>query len=265
MGKKTSVWQSVSTWPQESDSAEPDFADLYHPPRTSADRPTWHDKLVAALPQQWQKSMVRLTTAHLVAITVLLGLAFGGALWAVYGGSPEPTAIPVRKETQQPLSAPPQPRSTSPTPKPPATVVVYVSGAVATPGVVTLPADARIHAAVQQSGGPKKSADLTHLNLAQVVTDGQHIHVPIPGESPRPQPLTARSSHGSSPSHKALINLNSASAAELEQLPGVGPVLAERIVEYRTQHGGFAHVDELSNVPGLGAKSVAQLANHATL
>jgi competence protein ComEA len=136
------------------------------------------------------------------------------------------------------------------------TVVVSVVGSVVRPGLVTLASGARVAAAVEAAGGLLPEADPATVNLAAVVTDGQQIVVGAPGAATQPD-VTGTGSGG-------LVNLNSATVAELDALPGVGPVLAQRIVDHREQ-GPFASVDELDDVPGIGPARAAELAELVTV
>ena len=147
-------------------------------------------------------------------------------------------------------------------------LLVHVVGQVRRPGVVRLAPGARVLDAVQAAGGATSSADLNRLNLARPVADGEQIVVPKPGESlpaggapgaggagvgSAGQGSTAAGSAG------GLVDLNTADASALDSLPGVGPVLAQRILDWRTQHGRFSSVDELGEVSGIGDKLLAQI------
>ncbi|MGI9528331.1 MAG: ComEA family DNA-binding protein [Acidimicrobiia bacterium] len=125
-------------------------------------------------------------------------------------------------------------------------LTVHVSGAVVTPGVVEVPGSARVADAVAAAGGATASAELGAMNLAAPLQDGDHIAVPSVGEANG----GAEQANG--------IDLNTASASELEALPGVGPVLADRIVEFRDQHGRFASPEDLLDVPGIGEAKLSQ-------
>ena len=144
-------------------------------------------------------------------------------------------------------------------------MVVHVAGAVAAPGVVTLPAGSRVHDAIGAAGGGTSDADLNRLNLALVVEDGQKIHVPRQGEATPPisesagAPGAAGGAGGGPGSGGAKVNLNTAGAAELDTLPKVGPVLAQRIVDWRADHGPFKSVEELDAVDGVGPKMLEAL------
>jgi competence protein ComEA len=149
-------------------------------------------------------------------------------------------------------------------------VVVHVAGAVHRPGVYRLAAGARVEQAVQRAGGATRRADLTAVNLAAEAEDGRQIVVPeriAPGHggggaaggsagAPGGDPA-AGGAAGSPPA--VPIDLNRASAEELQQLDGIGPGLAGRILAYREEHNGFGDVEELADVPGIGPKRLAAL------
>ncbi|WP_458781974.1 ComEA family DNA-binding protein [Arthrobacter sp. D3-16] len=146
------------------------------------------------------------------------------------------------------------------------TVVVHVAGSVLRPGVVDLPAGSRIHEAIAAAGGAAPGADLNRLNLALVVADGQKIHVPQQGE-----PLPGGSDDSGAPAAGdppegntrgaagSKINLNTAGVEELDGLPKVGPVLAQRIVDWRKEHGPFKAVEDLDAIDGVGPKMLEAL------
>ena len=134
-------------------------------------------------------------------------------------------------------------------------VVVSVVGLVVRPGLVTLPSGARVADAVQAAGGLLPGTDPAAVNLAALVTDGAQISVGVPGRRGRIRRRGRGSGAGT-----GLVDLNSATAAELDSLPGIGPVLAQRIVDHRTRNGPFRTVDELDDVPGIGPAIAAELA-----
>lgn len=140
------------------------------------------------------------------------------------------------------------------------TVIVSVVGSVARPGLVTLPSGSRVSDAVAAAGGLVPPADQASVNLAAVIADGQQIVVGAPG-APGPSGAPAGAS-AAAPGGK--LNLNTATAAELDALPGVGPVLAQRIVDHRDQ-GPFTSVDQLDDVPGIGPARAAELAKLVTV
>jgi competence protein ComEA len=124
-------------------------------------------------------------------------------------------------------------------------IVAHVSGAVRQPGLVSLTAPARVADAIESAGGATGAADLGAINLATAVADGDQIVVPIIGD-----PGVA---------DNGLIDLNRATGAELAELDGIGPVLAERIIAYREEHGPFEAIEDLLDVPGIGEAKLAML------
>jgi competence protein ComEA len=146
-------------------------------------------------------------------------------------------------------------------------IVVHIAGAVNKPGVVELSEGSRIHEAIAAAGGSTDGADLNALNLAAVLEDGQKIHVPRQGEAPAegdpaagaPGAGAGDGTPGTAPGPAPKVDLNTASVEELGTLPKVGPVLAQRIVDWRTQHGKFKTVEELDAVDGVGPKMLEAL------
>ena len=128
---------------------------------------------------------------------------------------------------------------------------VYVSGAVAQAGVYWLPTGALVEDAVLAAGGAGPGADLATVNLAQRLSDGAHVHVPLKGE--------AASAPVASDGLAVRTNINSASAEELQTLPGIGPALAARIIAYRQEQGPFSTIEELENVSGIGPRTLDRL------
>jgi competence protein ComEA len=143
-------------------------------------------------------------------------------------------------------------------------VTVHVAGAVAKPGVYDLDANARVIDAVEAAGGGAPDADLNRLNLAAKVTDGQRVLVQRPGEA-APGAATPGASEGGSADPSGLVNLNTASEAELEKLSGIGPSLAQAIIAERERRGGFRSVNELRDVRGIGEKRFADLKDKVTI
>ena len=133
----------------------------------------------------------------------------------------------------------------------PGLVTVYVSGAVATPGVYTLPEGSRVEAAVQAAGGLLPGAEANNINLALPIADGQQIN--IPG--------IVDTSHVNA----GRVNINTATLEELETLPGIGPTTAENILNYRLQQGPFQVIQEIQNVPGIGAATFAQIQDYISV
>lgn len=150
-------------------------------------------------------------------------------------------------------------------------VTVHVVGQVRRPGIVTLDAGARVADAIEEVGGATGRADLDGVNLARLLVDGEQVVVPKPGESQPPAGAPAAAGTpggapaGGAPAAGGPVNLNTADLATLETLPGVGPVLAQRILDWRTEHGRFTAVEELGEVSGIGDKIYAQLAPEVTV
>ena len=153
-------------------------------------------------------------------------------------------------------------------------IVVHVTGQVQTPGLVYLADPSRVVEAIEAAGGPTQGADLGALNLARLLTDGEQLYVPAPGETP---PVTAGGTGSPAGSGggaggvggvgggAGLVNLNTADATALETLPGIGPALAQRITEYRQQHGSFKTVDQLDEVSGIGPALLEKLRSKVTV
>jgi competence protein ComEA len=148
-----------------------------------------------------------------------------------------------------------------------ATVVVAVVGQVVSPGLVTLPSGSRVADAIAAAGGLLPEADPAAVNLAAPVADGEQVAVGLSAAVPAgggPAGGTGDSGTGGSGSG-GLVDLNTAGVAELDALPGIGPVLAQRIVDHRSRQGPFRSVEELDDVPGIGPATAAELAELVTV
>jgi competence protein ComEA len=181
---------------------------------------------------------------RLVAAAISVAVVAAGAVWLLHAPAPA-------TEAGLPVATPPTPVPVSSVSA--ATMVVHVAGAVATPGVHTLHAAARVADAVDAAGGAAPDAELDGINLAAVLADGERVYVPFVGEIDPAVGATA----GSAPAGP--IDLNTATAADLEALPGVGPATASAIVDDRDRNGPFASVDDLDRVPGIGAAKLETL------
>ncbi|MFI9273786.1 helix-hairpin-helix domain-containing protein [Kitasatospora sp. NPDC052896] len=219
----------------------------------------------------------------LLGLTVLLLLAVAYAVQHFWLGRPQAVAVPVASATTVgaarqlsgrsdapalPSGAADQPSESLPgtaahptadgtAGRPAGEVVVDVAGKVAHPGVLSLSAGSRVADAVRAAGGPLPGVDTDGLNLARVLTDGEQVLVGA--LSPPPGSATA----GVGP--RAPVSLNHATAAQLDALPGVGPVLAQHIVDYRDSHGGFRSIEQLRQVSGIGERKFADLKPLLTL
>lgn len=149
---------------------------------------------------------------------------------------------------------------------------MHVTGAVHDPGVVTLPAGTRVVDAVAAAGGLMEDADESSLNLARQLGDGEQLWVGRPGEEPPPGlPSPADTGGGTGTTadgdggQVVVVDLNRATRAELEALPGVGPVTAGKILAWRDEHGGFSVAEELLEVSGIGERTLEQLRPYVTV
>lgn len=186
-------------------------------------------------------------------LSLLFAIVLGVVLWAVKRPAPAPIVI------QSLTPFPTLTRGPTATPQP---LLVYVSGAVAQPGVYTVPWDSRVQQAITAAGGPTLDADLVRVNLAARVRDEQQVYVPYQHEMATPVLPTAVPDMASNaplalPGQK--ININTASASELEALPGIGPVLAQRVVEYRQSNGPFSTPEDIKKVKGIGDGIFAEI------
>lgn len=210
----------------------------------------------------------RLRRAHLPLLGCLAAVALVAVGWFAVRGDPDPDPVPVaRTAPAVPSSGPSEGPSSAGAPadapsSSPAVVVVDVAGKVRRPGVATLPSGSRVVDALRRAGGARPGVDLSGLNLARVLTDGEQVLV---GTKPAGGSAAGGSGSGSGPGDRVLVNLNTADLTELDALPGVGPVTARKIVEWRTENGSFSAVDELLEVDGIGAKTLAELAPCVTL
>jgi competence protein ComEA len=185
---------------------------------------------------EWDLFMDSISLRNGIGAAALVSAALLGGIW--YG---------------LPQSAPPPIQGGVPTGQVTAvvTITVHVSGQVAAPGLVALPADARLADAVAAAGGATRWAALDAVNLAQPVRDGERLVIPDTRNAAQGTPMAA--------GKPEKVDLNTASAAELENLDGVGPVLAARIVSYRDSIGRFETVEDLLDVPGIGEAKLAAI------
>jgi competence protein ComEA len=175
------------------------------------------------------------------------GLLLAIGLIAFLGAARDPAPIAIN---------PPRPTATS------GPVQVYVSGAVAHPEIYILPAGSIVRDALESAGGPIESADLSRVNLAAPLSEGQQVHVPALGESPPP------STNNTTEDGLAIlgpVNINTASQPELETLPGIGPAIAERIITYRETNGPFALIEDIQNVSGIGPATFEEIKDLITV
>ncbi|MFE2182776.1 helix-hairpin-helix domain-containing protein [Streptomyces sp. NPDC059455] len=206
---------------------------------------------------------MELKTVAALAVALLTAVAF--AAYHFWTGRPQTVRAP---DPEPPRAAPSEP---GPTPGGQLTasgggrtVVVDVTGKVRRPGLRKLPPGARVADALEAAGGVRPGADLSGLNRARPLVDGEQIVVGAPATGPpAPGAAVSGSNAPNAPAGPGApggsISLNSATAEQLDTLPGVGPVLARHIIDYRTQHGGFRSIDELREVNGIGERRFADL------
>ena len=232
---------------------------------------------------------VTLQPAHLTSVAVIIAMAMALTTWWLVRGdarevvtgpvanAPAPPLVDLPEEPggatgsapapgQTPITGTETP-TTSPTTSPAttaATVTVDVAGKVRRPGIAVLDTGSRVVDAVEAAGGAKQGVNLTSINLARVLIDGEQIVVGArAAPAPPPAPTGTTASGGAGPT--VLVNLNLAGQTELETLPQVGPVTAASIITWREQNGGFTAVEELLEVDGIGEKTLAQIAPYATV
>ncbi|HLU98618.1 MAG TPA: ComEA family DNA-binding protein [Thermobifida alba] len=175
-----------------------------------------------------------------LALALVCLLAAGLTGWFVLDARPSSAPAP-------PQAASPSGASPSAPPGSPGTVVVHVGGEVESPGVVALPAGSRVADAIDAAGGLRSDADPGLLNLARPLVDGEQVLVGV-----TPSPVPGGPAVPGRPAGDGRIDLNAATAEQLQTLPGIGPVLARRIVEHRDSIGGFTSVEQLRDVTGIG-------------
>ena len=212
-----------------------------------------------ALPvvQQGRIDPGRRGAAALVVAALLAAVVAGGF---VLRGRPQEVVVPEVVTTGAPLpgtsAAPTAPDAPDDPDAPGAEVVVAVAGKVVRPGLVRLPAGSRVDDAVRAAGGVAAGADPGLLNLARKLVDGEQVLVGVD-----PPPGGAPAAAGDGPvAADGPVDLNAATVADLDALPGIGPVLAQRIVDWRTEHGRFESVDQLREVTGIGESKYADVA-----
>jgi competence protein ComEA len=205
---------------------------------------------------------------HLGVLAVVLAAGLAITAWWVLAGRPEQQSVPPtsfgRATAAPEIATEPTSSSTASPEASPSTgevVIVDVAGKVRRPGIVTLPVGSRVVDALEAAGGARAGVDLADLNLARVLVDGEQLLV---GVTPAIAPSSAATATAS-PSTGALVNINTADQATLETLPGVGPVTAQAIMDWRTENGAFTTVDELLEVDGIGEVTLAELRDLVTV
>jgi competence protein ComEA len=202
-----------------------------------------------------------------VAVVAVVGLV--ATCWFLVRSGAHEVATPVAVQTPAAALVSPEgsaaPVAVSAGPAAPtaraSTVVVDVAGKVRRPGIAVLRSGARVVDAIRAAGGARPGVDLGALNLAEVVTDGEQIVV---GGAAVPTTGVAAAASGAPPA-ATLVDINTADETTLESLPEVGPVTAQAIIAWRTEHGGFSAVSQLLDVDGIGDATLARLTPYVTL
>jgi competence protein ComEA len=199
---------------------------------------------------------------HVGVICALLALGLMTAGWLLLRARPVAVASPGEVVTV----GTPMETAASGTPsaaKSASKMVVHVLGAVRQPGLVRLPENSRVQDAIDAAGGLTRRADPGELNLAQLLSDGQQVVIGTPGHpAGEVREQAGSATGGGSTATGAVVDLNRANQAQLEELPGIGPVTAQAILTWRQEHGPFTRVEELQEVDGIGPKTYAQIAPH---
>lgn len=190
------------------------------------------------------------------AAALVLVVLLSAGLVATLGWRSRPQAQPVRPPAVLSASGGPERATASAAP-----IVVAVTGRVRRPGVVTVPAGARVIDVVRAAGGPLPGVDLALLNLARKVADGELVVVGVPGADS----AAAAGPAGAPSAAGGKVNLNTATLEQLDGLPGVGPVLAQRILDWREANGPFTAVDQLREVTGIGDSKYEDLREQVTV
>jgi competence protein ComEA len=259
-----------SGWVPHVPADAPPMGQAQRDPNAVRSNIAYHGRLWAAVADRLpvQLRLLELTRGHVAVLAAMCLAAL--ALTAVFliAGRSQALIVPLRNTPtaaatpEVAASGQSAPSSPSVSPSSPGVVVVHVSGLVQKPGLVQLPAGSRVDDALRAAGGAVAGADLSGLNLARLVTDGEQIAVSVP---PAPD---ASPAGGASPDETAgedrtePVDLNRATLQELDSLPGVGPVLAQRILDWRAEHGRFTSIEELQEVKGIGERTFAELSEH---
>lgn len=248
---------------QVVEDASPTSATSLPPPRRLPD-PGRH---AARRGPEWPSGLrgrLALDPAQVAVVAVLVAIGLAVTSWWLVRGQSDPAADVTQAPAPALVSMPTavsDDHGIASAPSTPATVTVDVSGKVRRPGIAVLDPGSRVVDALEAAGGARPGADLSGLNLARVLVDGEQVVVGVPA------PVGAAAAAVPSPGAPgvALVNLNTASQAELDTLPEVGPVTAQSILAWRDEHGGFTAVDELLEVDGIGDATLERIAPYVTV
>jgi competence protein ComEA len=215
--------------------------------------PSWRERL----------ERIRGSRKESWVLVAVIGAVILGALVLWTRGAPAVVAPPA----QAPAEGAPAAEALGATAPEAGAVLVHVAGAVRRPGLYELPAGARVADAIDSAGGPRRNADLDTVNLAQVLSDAMKVEIPTRGQA-----VSAPPSPGATPglavggtTSGGVVSLNSADLAALEAIPGIGPVKAAAILQYRDEAGGFSTVEELLDVTGIGPATLESIRPYVTI
>jgi competence protein ComEA len=225
-----------------------------------------HDRMPPAL-----QGRVRIGAPQLSLLALVVAVAMAALAWwtvRATDGDLVPARAPARPVSSiapivTPAALPSSSLAAAPSRSPEGTIVVDVAGKVRDPGIARLPAGSRVVDALDAAGGARRGVDLRSLNLARVLVDGEQVLVGLP----RPTGVVPSAAAGpaTGPGAGTLVSLNQADQAGLETLPGVGPVTARAILQWRADHGAFTAVEELLEISGIGDATLAEIAPFVTL
>ena len=215
--------------------------------------PSWRERL----------ERIRGSRKESWVLVAVIGAAILGALVLWARGAPAVVAPPAQAPAE---GVAPAEEALGATPPEGGVVLVHVAGAVRRPGLYELPAGARVADAIDSAGGPRRNADLDTVNLAQVLSDAMKVEIPTRGQgvSAPPAPGATPGLTVGGTTSAGVVSLNSADLAALEAIPGIGPVKAAAILQYRDEVGGFSAVEELLDVTGIGPATLESIRPYVT-
>ncbi len=217
--------------------------------------PSWRDRV--AVVASWRDGVPLPALVALIGVVAALALGVTATMRTRAPNADVALSLPRANAAQTPDASVPSALASPTTTTGP--LRVHAAGAVIHPGVVQVPAGARVIDVVFAAGGAAPAADLNQVNLAALVTDGERVYIPVAGEVVAAIASPGSSKASAGPAPDAVININEAGEPELEELPGVGPATAKAIVDYRSEHGRFRSVDDLLNVRGIGPAKLEQI------
>ena len=191
----------------------------------------------------------------IIAAAIAVIIALAAVLFNVYGNSKSITIEEAEASTKERGSSEQTHRTES-------TVFIDIGGCVKEPGVYEVPAESRVFEVIEKAGGLSKDADVSSVNQAETVSDGQKIVIPDKSEVKEQEQAGSSSAFQTDPQGR--ININNADKTALEEIPGVGPVTAEKIIAYREQNGRFGKSEDIKNVSGIGDKTYEKMKEHIT-